>query len=383
MSVVSNPPSRRAAPGVTPAEAAARLAPLWREVLHLDQVGWDDDYFDLGGDSALAVELFARIAREFGRTLPLAVLFEAPTVRLLAALLDEAGGAAPAARVIALQPDGPLPPLFLLHDASGDVFGYRRLAQRLGPMQPVYGVRAAGLEGESDPAASVEAMAEAYLPAIRKIQPAGPYYLAGYCGGGTIAYEVAQQLVRGGEAVAFVGLLDTGNWSALPRATVWDRLRRQLERLVFHAAAFARLDGSARGRLWREKVKIARARVPVWRGRLPRWLRGGGDLTRPNALAAVWTANDRACAQYRARPYPGRITDFRPRWQYQRYRQPAAHWERLAGSGCEVRTLPVYPATLLVEPYVAETASALRAALEDARREAVAGAVGERVRPSA
>lgn len=356
-----------------------RLAAIWGELLGLEGISRDDNYFDLGGDSALAVQLFGRIEREFGRKLPLAALFDAPTVARLARLLaaPAATGGAPS-RVVALQPEGSLPPLFLLHDASGDVFGYRHLARRLDPAQPVYGIRAAGLDGECEPAASIEDMAADYLPVIRAVQPAGPYYLAGYCGGGTIAYEIAQQLWRAGAAVAFLGLLDTGNWSALPRASVRDRLSRQWQRLGFHAAAFARLDRPGRKRLWQEKVNIARARTPVWRGRLPRWLPRRGQ---PTPLAAVWAANDRACAQYRARPYPGRVTDFRLRWQYRRLRQPAAHWEGLAAGGCDVRVLPVYPATLLLEPYVAETASALRLALEAARRAAPAGAPVAAVRP--
>lgn len=350
------------APSPAAADTAARLAAIWCELLGLDQVGPDENYFDLGGDSSLAVQLFARIEREFGHKLPLAVLFDASTVRAMSALLAEAAPAARPPRVVTLQPEGSQPPLFLLHDASGDVFGYRHLARHLGPAQPVYGVRAAGLEGDCQPATSIEEMAADYLPAIRKIQPAGPYYLAGYCGGGTIAYEVAQQLVRAGQDVAFLGLLDTSNWSALPRASAWERLRQQLERLAFHTAAFARLDNAGRRRLWREKVKIARARIPIWRARMPRW------SARLSPLAAVWAANDHACAKYKARPYPGRITDFRPRWQYRRLRQPAAGWERLAGQGCNLRILQVYPATFLVEPYVAETAAALRSALEEAQR---------------
>jgi phthiocerol/phenolphthiocerol synthesis type-I polyketide synthase E len=355
--------SMPATPTGAPGNAATRLAAIWREVLGLDSVGPDDNYFDLGGDSSLAVALFSRIEREFGRRLPVVVLFEAPTISSLAALLaDRASSFHP--RIVPLQAEGAWPPLFLLHDASGDVFGYRHLAQRLGPDQPVYGVRASGLDGEVEPAQSVEAMAAAYLPAIRSVQPTGPYYLAGYCGGGTIAYEVAQQLIRAGESVAFLGLLDTRNWSALPKATVGSRLRKQLERLSFHAQAFARLNASDRRRLWREKVKILRARVPVWRDRL----RVPGSKTARAPLPAVWAANDRACAEYRALPYPGRITEFRPKWQYRRLRHAAADWGQLAGGGATPCILPLYPATMLVEPYVAETAAALRIELERARQ---------------
>lgn len=355
------------APPAAPAVTAARLAAIWGELLGLEGIGPDDNYFDLGGDSSLAVQLFARIEQEFGRKLPPVALFEAPTIRTLSELL---GGSAPgfSGRVIPLQPDGCRPPLFLIHDASGDVFGYRALAQRLGPEQPVYGIRAAGLDGEAEPVLNVEDMAAAYVPAIRSVQPAGPYYLAGYCGGGTVAYEVAQQLVRSGQRVAFVGLLDTSNWSALPKATAPARLRKQAERLIFHFEAFARLNSFGKKLLWRQKVKILRARVPVWRGRL----RLPGAAAPRLSIAAVWAANDRACAQYRAQPYPGRVTEFRPKWRYRRLCHPLAGWESLARNGSEIRILPLYPATMLLEPYVADTAAALRLALEDARRAAEA-----------
>ncbi|MGH9507230.1 MAG: thioesterase domain-containing protein, partial [Terriglobales bacterium] len=191
MSVVSNPPSRRAAPGVTAAEAAARLAPLWRELLRLDQVGWDDDYFDLGGDSVLAVELFARIEREFGRKLPLATLFDAPTVGRLAEVLAE-GPPAAGSCLVPIQPAGRSRPLFLVHDGTGEVLCYRTLARRLGTERPVYGFQWAGRAAEAG-ALTVEALATHYVQELQRAQPQGPYYLGGYCGGGTVAYEMAQQ----------------------------------------------------------------------------------------------------------------------------------------------------------------------------------------------
>lgn len=346
--------------------ATARLAAIWCEVLGLESVGPDENYFDLGGDSSLAVELFARIERELGSKPPLAVLFEAPTVRLLATRLANPASLSPQ-QVVPIQPHGAGPALFLLHDASGDVFGYRNLARRLSMEHPVYGIRSVGLDGQTTPPTCIEQMAAAYIPAIRSVQPTGPYFLAGYCGGGTLAYEVAQQLVRVGEPVAFLGLLDTSNWSALPRATVWSRLRKQLERLNFHFQAFAALDGPSRRRFWQEKVKILRARVPVWRDRLK--IPGGHSGRRP--VAAVWAANDRACALYTAQPYPGKVTEFRPQWQYRRLRRAEAGWGRLAAGGSEVRTLSLYPATMLVEPYVAATAAALQLELEIARRAAL------------
>ena len=211
-------------------------------------------------------------------------------------------------------------------------------------------------------------MATMYAKEIRKKQPRGPYFLGGYCMGGTVAYEIAQQLHAQGERVALLALFDTMEWSKIPPPSIWDKGYHGAERLVFHAANFFRLDRVGKSQFLREKVEILRNRLPVWRGML---LAKFSNTSRADAsesllLAKIWQTNDRACAQYVPQPYSGTVTDFRPLKQYRMLDKPDAKWDRLAQGGQQVVVLPTYPAGMLVEPFVRHLAAGLEKAINDA-----------------
>ncbi|WP_101068455.1 type I polyketide synthase [Roseovarius salinarum] len=204
-----------------------RLAQLWQELLGVGEIGVDDSFFDLGGHSLLAVRLFAAVKREYGVQFPISVLFEAPTVRACAALIEaRTGGPDPVAddgpddaatgaddifrHAVALngRDAGHGTPLFIVAGMFGNVLNLRHLAQRL-PRRPVYGLQARGLIGDEAPHDTIPQAATDHIAEMRRIQPAGPYLLAGFSGGGITAYEIARQLEAAGETVALLALLDT------------------------------------------------------------------------------------------------------------------------------------------------------------------------------
>ncbi|MCP1167183.1 SDR family NAD(P)-dependent oxidoreductase, partial [Limimaricola sp. ASW11-118] len=205
--------------------AQAWLAGQWMALLGVDRVGPDDSFFDLGGHSLIAVRLFAAIRRETGTALPISALFEAPTIRALAARLEpEEGAAAPGEQsaspvlrqaaeenvhLVALGAKGEKTPLFISAGMFGNVMNLRHLAQHLGAERPVWGLQARGLTGEVPPHRSFEAAARDCLAEMRCVHPGGPWLLAGYSGGGLIALEMARQLTDQGEEVAQLMLLDT------------------------------------------------------------------------------------------------------------------------------------------------------------------------------
>jgi acyl transferase domain-containing protein/thioesterase domain-containing protein/acyl carrier protein len=212
------------APGVE-----ATLAGFWTQLLGVKKIGTNDNFFDLGGHSLIAVRLFRMIKAEYAVDFPISVLFEAPTIGQCAALLVQSGVAAvpcstqdagppcPAvlkARYSHLVPmsAGPAPggrPFFICAGMFGNILNLRHLALHIGQDRPVYGLQAKGLFGGEAPHETFEEMARDYIAELRTVQPVGPYSIGGFSGGGMVAYEMARQLETAGETVSAVILLDT------------------------------------------------------------------------------------------------------------------------------------------------------------------------------
>jgi len=253
-----------------------------------------------------------------------------------------------------------------MHGAGGTVLMYRDLARHLGDDQPFYGLQSQGLDGSCPPLTDIEEMAAVYVKEIRRVQPRGPYFIAGYCMGGTVAFEVAQQLRELGEPIGFLAMFDTMNWHKIP-LTFWAKTSHASQRLLFHTASFLSLDSTAKGTFLREKFAVLKSRIPAWRGmllsRFARRVRSAvsGSLV----LGRIWQANDRASWAYLPKPYAGVVTDIRPRTQYRIFSKPDLKWDRLAQQQ-DVIVLPVYPGTMLVEPFLEHLAGALRRSMDAA-----------------
>ncbi len=199
----------------TPLEA--QLVALWQQVLSLPAVGVTDNFFELGGHSLLVARLFNQLEQTLSINAPPTLLFDAPTIRELAQQLGPyAEITAPTHELIVPLGTGTQsPPLFLIHDADGDVSLYLNLAQRLN--RPVYGVRSR-LDDQGIPYHTrIKDMAADYRQAIQSIQPEGPYLLGGLCAGGVLAFEIALQLQAEGEAVELVALLEAPDVAAVER----------------------------------------------------------------------------------------------------------------------------------------------------------------------
>ncbi|NEQ98487.1 MAG: amino acid adenylation domain-containing protein, partial [Cyanothece sp. SIO2G6] len=186
------------------------LCTLFAQLLQVSPVGIHDSFFALGGHSLLAVQLAAQIQAQWQVQLPLATLFQTPTVAQLSQLLThEHTTIVPWPTLVPIQPQGELPPLFIVPGAGGNVIYLNTLAQSLQPRRPVYGLQPKGLDGIEPCDDSVEGMAQRYIESIRTVQPHGPYRLAGHSFGAWVAYEMARQLEAAGESVAHVIALDT------------------------------------------------------------------------------------------------------------------------------------------------------------------------------
>ena len=191
-------------------KAEKDLARIWQELMHLPDIGPTDNYFELGGSSLLAARLFDHIEKRFGQRLPLALLYEAPTLRELAARIEDRAFVPSWSSLVEINKgNGSKPPLFLMHSEGGNVLEYWPLCRYLGQNQPVYAMQAKGLEGDTAVAMTIEEMAAHFISEMRTVQKAGPFFLGGYCLGGLVAYEMARQLIDRKERVGFLSLIST------------------------------------------------------------------------------------------------------------------------------------------------------------------------------
>jgi amino acid adenylation domain-containing protein/non-ribosomal peptide synthase protein (TIGR01720 family) len=185
-----------------------RLTRIWEEILDTRPVGVRDNFFDLGGHSLLAVRLMFQLHTLSGRELPLALLFEKPTIEELAQVLREQIPVS-VSSLVPIQSSGANAPLFFVHAHGGGAIAYYPLAQQLGRNQPFYGLEAPGLDGQQEPFSDIPDMASHYIAELRRVQPQGPYQLGGHSFGGLVAFEMAQQLVKHGDEVSVLAILDT------------------------------------------------------------------------------------------------------------------------------------------------------------------------------
>jgi acyl transferase domain-containing protein/thioesterase domain-containing protein/acyl carrier protein len=368
--------------GLNPVESV--IAEVWRDLLGVDQVRREDDFFALGGHSLAAVRLFARIRKQWGVDLPLATLFQGSTLAGLAALVAEAGGldtrmpqaaataahADAASNVIAMPQPAPAPrpwsplvaickgapghrPLFCVHGAGGNVLNFKVISDRLGPQQPFYGLQAQGVDGKLPPLTSVEAMASQYVEAIRTVDATGPYRLAGYSAGGVIAYEMAQQLRRTGAEVEFVGMIDTlspvaANRKVPPWEKIW-LMRHWSMQFLREWPARRR-----RGRLMEENYALALEKL------------ARGEQLPPELVDFHLFKNFVAAqAKYQPPAYDGRVVIFKAAEAENLYLSagPTLGWDAHVGSGVRIRQIAGSHFTMMAEPGVSELIEAVRSEL--------------------
>jgi amino acid adenylation domain-containing protein/FkbH-like protein len=353
------------------------LTRIWEDVLGLEPIGIEDQFFDLGGHSLLAVRVAARIEKAFGRKLPLAAIFMAPTIERLAAVIrDEMreNSATAGTSVVELQPKGTQPPLFLVHGAGGGMFwGYVNLARRLGLDQPVFGFGSRGLDGRSE-FDTIEEMAAQYVKDMRAVQPRGPYFLGGYCFGGNVAYEMARQLESQGEKVALLALLNCAPPNSRYMRVRWTPAWcARFFRNLFYWADYCR-QWTAPQR--RDFLRWKWGRFKHWLGRLlvvapsnisPLEAENLIDLSSlPEQQRGIWKAHIRALMKFHPQPYAGRVYLFRspghPLWCSF---EPDYGWGDLALQGVAIKVVRGAHEKILEEPWVDETAASLKQVLEE------------------
>lgn len=221
------------------------LARLWKELLGLHTVYREDNFFQLGGQSLKAASLFYRIKELFQISLPLSLIFETPTLEGLAAQIQRAEHDAITKDIVMIKAGSLKQALFCLPGAGGHTLNFYHFANQLDIPLAQYGLNLPGLDGARPMLRSIEEMAAYFLTLITAIQPSGPYFLCGFSMGGTIAYEIALQLKKRHQTVAFLAALGTPA-PGLPRT-----YRNKLLYYAGHLYRFLRISLSEKKRYLR------------------------------------------------------------------------------------------------------------------------------------
>ncbi|MCR9193194.1 MAG: SDR family NAD(P)-dependent oxidoreductase [Hyphomonas sp.] len=346
------------------------LAATWSDLLGVKKVGTRDDFFDLGGNSLIGVRLFASIRKKHGLSLPLATLFETPTISKLAALMASHGVGADETNesddsvdtlatrwtpLVTLKKGLPgLRAIFAVHGAQGNVMKFKSLSDQLPDTRPVYGIQAYGSDGVQSPLDSIPEMARRYIDVIRAVQPQGPYTLAGYSGGGIVIYEMAQQLKDAGETVDLVIMFDT----------MHPQFAEAPNRIVGRLKNLHRLHPS----IALETTRRILHRVPVLKKIIPG--HRAADYVETDLEKAGWRVYDAfgiAAKAYHPKPYDGQVVIVRARRTNLRYLNlgPSLGWEKHLSKPYIPMEVDSTHATVFDEPAVSDLAVQVRALLAD------------------
>ncbi|NOT55709.1 MAG: amino acid adenylation domain-containing protein [Deltaproteobacteria bacterium] len=349
-------------------ELEQQLVTIWRDVLAVDSIGTSDNFFALGGHSLLALRMFVKMEEQLHVTLPLATLFQAPTVAGLAAFIREGRQPTPGRSLVPIQQTGNRPPVFGVPGVGGNVLSYHALARFMGPDQPFYGLQSRGLDGMMTPLTRIEDIAAGFLREMRAVQPEGPYYLMGACMGGVVAYEMAQQLRSIGQEVGLLILLET--WPPMKTTSTGPpKIGHRMPAMVGFVADRLRLYADTLARLsFRERLRYVRGRVKLLAEMIAR-----RDVLREARgefnLRIVTQANLQAFQQYGLQPYPGPVILFRAEG-----RQVAPEndyrlaWRHLITGELEIAHVPGdNSGQMLIAPHVQELALQIQTCLNRAQ----------------
>jgi len=348
-------------------ELELKLTRIWEQVLRVNPIGTDENFFELGGHSLLAVKLFAEIEKNFGKNLPLATLFQAPTVRQLARVLRDEGWQTAWSSLVPINAGGARTPFFCIHAAGGNVLEYHDLARLLGTDQPFYGLQAKGLDGKSQPHTSIKEMAAHYIKEMREIQPAGPYLLGGRSSGGTIAFEMACQLHAIGEKVALLALFDTfpAGYFKLLGLSFGERLARRAKKWQSHLINLRSLNTGGKLRYITTKLYYvpAKAKHKIYRRAYKIYAKFGKPL--PAVLQDIEEINFTAVKDYEPQTYPGDVTLFLATDLTADYDSKDG-WRELVKGRIDTYEIPGNHLNIIKEPGVRTLADRLRLAIDNA-----------------
>jgi len=339
----------------------SELVEVWKAVLGKQEIGITDNFFDLGGNSLLVAKLLLRIEQRLGKALTLANIFQAPTIRQLAGLVGGQEIPLHHPAVVPIQPEGSKPPLFWVR--GGPLF--LPLAHRLGTDRPLLGLHLPASEAARlQVPYKLEDIAGALLRCMREVQPKGPYFIAGLCVNGVIAYEIARQLIEQGEEIALLVVFDAQNPAYYEDFSQESRSELLRRRVGFQFSNLRRSGLPGLADFLTDRVIGVRRRLSVRYWRALHAFHRRVSIERLEDLEHIVHP---ASFVYRPKPYPGRVVFFQSTdWPKGRYWDFHASWNGMIGGDLELHKIRGGHESMFHEENVDLLADKLRVCLKDA-----------------
>ncbi|WP_193196875.1 non-ribosomal peptide synthetase [Nostoc sp. MG11] len=359
-----------------------QLVQIWSKILKIDKVGVQDNFFDFGGHSLLVPFLMAQIKQQFGKELPLASLFQNPTIEQLATIVQIDSDCSNSSCLVPIQPNGANLPFFCVPGAGGEPFYLYHLGRYLGADQPLYSFQLNNRDGELAPATQIRDMACNYIQAIQAVQPQGPYFLGGHSFGGKVAFEMAQQLQVQGHQVELLVIIDTTAPTSNERQTRldcldWDHARWLIDLIkIVEVTLATKMDisyNTLRSLPVDEQLKYVLQLL-----KMVNMLPPNAETTQLKNMMQAYKANSLSLIDYVPQHiYPDQITLLRAseplgenyvrKLPDEMLQDSTLGWNEFSGEPVNVDFLPGNHVTMMAEPHVQVLAERLKVFIQQAQ----------------
>lgn len=339
------------------------IAGIWAKLLGVKEVSIYDDFFELGGHSLIAVQAMTMLEKETGVRLPLASLFEAPTVEKLSQLLEQDKKTLSFDSLVPIKPKGSKTPLYIVHGFGMNVLLFNNVAKNMDDEQPVYALQAKGLNAEKldDSFDTMEEIAGYYVAEMLQQNPDGPYALAGYSLGGIIVFEMAKQLKAMGKEIKMLAMFDTyadnSNYFNPFLLNVTKKFRRQFPKMLFIMRS-----------LMKQPWQTVLYQADFVKNKLGRLfgIRERNEEEGPSYDTRLAEKYEYAYVHYRMTPYDGAIDLFKVKTRLY-YLDDLIYlgWKQFAQKGVNVHEIAGDHKTFLYPPYDKGFAQVLQQILDE------------------